>query len=98
MSADGWGSASRRTIGSGPGTAAKRHRPRKVDGGRKLLEVMRKIVETFPRHGSDRVHRVLMGPDAFGGWRVNLKRVHRIWKEDRMQVPRKQRERRRLPG
>jgi transposase InsO family protein len=69
-----------------------------VDGDRKLLEVMRKIVETFPRYGSDRVHRVLTGPDTFGGWRVNFKRVHRIWKEEHMQVPRKQRKRRRLSG
>jgi putative transposase len=82
----------------GQNRCTQRHRPRKVDGDRKLLEVMRKIVETFPRYGSDRVHRVLTGPDAFGGWRVNFKRVHRIWKEEHMQVPRKQRKRRRLPG
>jgi putative transposase len=85
-----------RVLGQNRGT--QRHRPRKVDGDRKLLEVMRKIVETFPRYGSDRVHRVLTGPDAFGGWRVNFKRVHRIWKEERMQVPRKQRKCRGLPG
>jgi len=60
--------------------------------------VMRKIVETFPRHGSERTHRVLTGPEAFGGWKVNIKRVHRIWKEEHMQVPQKQRKRRRLPG
>jgi transposase InsO family protein len=59
---------------------------------------MRKIVETFPRHGSERTHQVLMGPNAFGGWKVNFKRVHRIWKEEPMQVPRKQRKRRRLTG
>jgi hypothetical protein len=59
---------------------------------------MRKIVEEFPRHRSERTHQVLTGPDAFGGWKVNFKRVHRIWKEEHMQVPRKQRKRRRLPG
>ena len=37
---------------------------------------MRKIVEAFPRHGSERTHQVLTGPDAFGGWKVNFKRVH----------------------
>jgi putative transposase len=37
---------------------------------------MRKIVEPFPRHGSERTHQVLTGPDAFGGWTVNFKRVH----------------------
>jgi hypothetical protein len=63
----------------------------KVDGDRELLGVMRKIVETFPRHGSERTHRVLTGPEAFGGWKVNFKRVHRIWKEEHMQVPQKPR-------
>ena len=85
-----------RVLGQNRGT--QRHRPRKVDGDRELLGVMRKIVESFPRHGSERTHQVLTGPDAFGGWKVNFKRVHRIWKEEHMQVPRKQRKRRRLPG
>ena len=85
-----------RVLGQNRGT--QRHRPRKVDGDRELLGVMRKIVETFPRHGSERTHHVLTGPEAFGGWKVNIKRVHRIWKEEHMQVPQKQRKRRRLPG
>ena len=83
-------------LGQNRGT--QRHRPRKVDGDRELLGVMRKIVETFPRNGCERTHRVLTGPEAFGGWKVNIKRVHRIWKEEHMQVPPKQRKRRRLPG
>jgi len=85
-----------RVLGQNPGT--QRHRPRKVDGDRELLGVMRKIVETFPRHGSERTHRVPTGPEAFGGWKANFKRVHRIWKEEHMQVPQKQGKRRRLPG
>ena len=83
-------------LGQNRGT--QRHRPRKVDGDRELLGVMRKIVETFPRTGCERTHRVLTGPAAFGGWKVNFKRVHRIWKEEHMRVPQKQRKRRRLPG
>ena len=31
------------------------------------------------------------------GWRVNFKRVHRLWKQEHFQVPAKQRKRRRLP-
>jgi transposase InsO family protein len=58
---------------------------------------MRKIVETFPRNCCERTHRVLAGTDAFGGWKVNFKRVHRFWKKH-MQVPQKQRKRRRLLG
>jgi len=37
----------------------QRNRPGKVDGDRKLLGVMRKIVEAFPRHGSERTHQDL---------------------------------------
>ena len=69
-------------VGQNRGT--QRNRPRKVDGDRELLAVMRKIVEAFPRHGSECTHQVLTGPAAFGGWRVNFKRVHRIWKEEHM--------------
>ena len=58
-----------------------------MDGARKLLEVMQKIVETLSRYGSDGMHRVLTGPDAFGRWRVNFKRMHQIWKEKHMQAP-----------
>ncbi|MBM4021054.1 MAG: transposase, partial [Planctomycetes bacterium] len=43
--------------GPGPDRGTQRYRPRKVDGDRELLGVVRKIVETFPRHGSDRTHR-----------------------------------------
>lgn len=85
-----------RVLGQNRGT--QRHRPRKTDGDRELLAVMRKIVESFPRHGSERMHRELTDPEAFGGWRANIKRVHRIWKEEHMQVRCKQRKRRRLPG
>jgi len=40
------------------------------------------------------VHELLVGT----GRRVNVKRVHRLWKQEHLQVPRKQRKRRRLPG
>jgi len=55
---------------------------------------MRRLVESYPRYGSERVHQLLVGT----GWRVNFKRVHRLWKAEHLQVPRKQRKRRRLPG
>jgi len=40
------------------------------------------------------VHEVLVGT----GWRVNFKRVHRLWQSEHLQVPVKQRKKRRLPG
>ena len=65
-----------RVLGQNRGT--QRHRPRKVDGDRELLGVMRKIVKTFPRNGRKRTHLVRTGLEAFGGWKVNIKRVHWI--------------------
>ncbi len=56
---------------------------------------MRALARQRPRFGSERIHRLLVARD----WQVNLKRVHRLWKRENMQVPRKQHRRRRfLPG
>jgi len=44
--------------------------------------------------GSPRIHEHLLTQ----GWQVNHKRVHRLWKQEHLQVPRKQHRRRRLPG
>ena len=74
--------------------ATQRYRPRRPDADRRLIAELRRLVESYPRYGSERVHQVLVGV----GWRVNLKRVHRLWKAEHLQVPRKQRKRRRLPG
>ena len=61
---------------------------------RRLLKEMRRLVANYPRYGSERVHALLVGT----GLRVNFKRVHRLWKQEHLQVPGKQRTRRRLPG
>ena len=41
-----------------------------------------------------RIHRLL----TQRGWTVNEKRVHRLWKREHMQVPRKQHRKRRFPA
>jgi transposase InsO family protein len=61
---------------------------------RQLIAEMRRLVESYPRYGSERVHQLLVGLK----WRVNFKRVHRLWKQEHLHVPKKQRKRRRLPG
>ena len=53
---------------------------------------MRRIADHRPRFGSPRTHRLLQTL----GWRVNHKRIERIWREENMQVPEKQHKRRRL--
>jgi putative transposase len=55
---------------------------------------MRRLARQRPRFGCERIHRQLVAC----GWRVNEKRVHRLWKQEAMQVPKKQHRRRRLPG
>jgi putative transposase len=78
----------------GQSRSTQRYRRRKPDDDRRLIEELRRWCEWQPRFGSERVHRMLMGT----GWRVNFKRVHRLWKQEHLQVPGKQRKRRRLPG
>ena len=78
----------------GASRSTQRYRRRKPDDDRRLIDELRRWVEWYPRFGSERVHQMLLGT----GWRVNFKRVHRLWKQEHFQVPVKQRKRRRLPG
>ena len=74
--------------------STQRYRVKRPDMGWRLLSEMHRLAESYPRYGSERVHQMLIGT----GWRVNLKRVHRLWKQERLHVPGKQGKRRRLPG
>jgi putative transposase len=78
----------------GQSRSTQRYHRRKPDDDRRLIEELRRWCEWHPRFGSERVHQLLLGT----GWRVNFKRVHRLWKQEHFQVPGKQRKRRRLPG
>ena len=55
---------------------------------------MRLLARQRPRFGAERIHRALVARN----WTVNLKRVHRLWKREHMQVPQKQHRRRRCTG
>jgi transposase InsO family protein len=59
---------------------------------RPLIEAMRKITDDRPRFGCERVHPML----TEAGWSVGIDRVHRLWKQEHMQVPPKQHKKRRL--
>ena len=54
----------------------------------RVLELVRK----HPRYGYRRIWALLRRE----GWRVNRKRVHRLWRQQGLKVPRKQRKKRRL--
>lgn len=55
---------------------------------------MRSLARKHPRYGCRRIHALLVRE----GWRVNRKRVHRLWREEGLQVRGRQRKRRRLGG
>ena len=74
--------------------STQRYKARRPDLDRILLEDMNDIVKINPRYGCARVHQELLKR----GWRVNLKRVHRLWKQEHFHVPRKQHKKGRLPG
>jgi putative transposase len=77
----------------GQSRTTQRYQPRRPADERKLLVEMRRIARRHQRFGSPRVYRELRAD----GWRVNHKRIERIWREENMQVPQKQHRRQRLP-
>ena len=76
----------------GQSRSTQRHVRRRPSDEAKLLAEMRRIATRRPRFGSPRIHDAL----TKRGWKINHKRVERLWREKGMQVPRKQHKRRRL--
>ena len=74
--------------------STQRYQSRRPNDEPQLLREMRRLAWQRPRYGADRIHRLLVERH----WQVNHKRVHRLWKRENMQVPRKQHRRRRLSG
>ena len=71
--------------------STQRYEPMRPDQDRHLVAEMAKLRRKRPRYGYRRIWRGLVRK----GWRVNQKRVHRLWKEAGWQVPRKVKKRRR---
>ena len=57
-----------------------------------LVQRMLTLVRRHPRYGYRRIWALLRGD----GFRVNVKRVYRLWRKEGLKVPRKQHKRRRL--
>ena len=72
----------------------QRYQPRTPSDEPRLLREMRQLARQRPRLVADRIHKLLIARE----WHVNPKRVHRLWKQEQMQVPREQHRKRRLPG
>lgn len=76
----------------GHSRSTQRYVPRLRDGEHELTTEIRKLADKHPRYGYRRIHAQLRRQ----GWRVNRKRVHRIWRAEGLRVPQKQRKRRRV--
>ena len=69
-----------------------RYRPRDRSGQVPLVRALRRLARRHPRYGYRRIHALLERE----GWSVNLKRVHRLWKELKLQRPVRRRQARKL--
>ena len=73
--------------------SAQRQEPKKAkEGEERLVARMLELVRQRPRFGYRRICVLLRRE----GWRVNRKRVYRLWRQQGLKVPRKQRKKRRL--
>lgn len=79
-----------KTIGQPRST--QRYQPKKTEKDRTLTARLHQISRRHPRYGYRRAAALLRQD----GWEVNDKRVHRLWKRTGLQVPVRQRKRRRV--
>lgn len=68
------------------------YRPRKKGDEAMIVKTMHELVKRHPRYGYRRVHALLVRD----GFKLNVKRTHRLWKQERLKVPQKQVKKRRL--
>jgi putative transposase len=76
----------------GQARSTQRYAGETLDRDRGLVKRMVELSRENPRYGYRRVWALLRRE----GWAANKKRVHRLWKEEGLRVPDKQRKRRRL--
>ena len=72
--------------------STQRYEPCACDRDRAMVQRMHALVRAHPRYGYRRMWAMLRED----GWRVNRKKVYRLWRHEGFKVPRKQRKRRRL--
>ena len=76
----------------GQARTTQRHSPHTKDEEEKLVACIIKLVTRYGRYGYRRI-TVLLNQE---GWKVNHKRVERIWRREGLKVPQKQPKRGRL--
>lgn len=76
----------------GQARSTQRYEARKPDKDGRLRKRLRELSRQHPRYGYRRAWALLRRE----GWRVNRKKVQRVWREEGLRVLRRQRKRRRL--
>lgn len=72
--------------------ATQRYQPQVREDESRLVKRIHELVGKRPRFGYRRIAALLKRE----GWRVNLKRVYRLWRREGLKVPKKTRKKRRL--
>ena len=76
----------------GQARSTQRYLTRRRDDEAQLVKRIDELVRAHPRRG----YRMICGMLRLEGWRVNAKRVERLWRLEGLKVPRKQRKKRRM--
>ncbi len=71
--------------------STQRYTPRDPERDRALVQRMLELVRRHPRYGYRRITALLRQE----GWPVNRKRIYRLWRQEGLKVPQKQRKKRR---
>lgn len=79
----------------GQNRAVQRYAPRPRDDEEPLAARIVELASTYGRYGYRRV-TAMLHQEAYGGWRVNHKRIERIWRQAGLKVPKRQPRRGRL--
>jgi len=74
--------------------STQHYEPAEADDEKPLVARMKELSARHPRYGYRRIWALLRSE----GFRVNRKRVHRLWRREGLKVPQKQRKRRRPGG
>ncbi len=61
----------------------QRYQPRQPDKDKALMAEMKRLARQYPRYG----YRFITAKLRQQGWRVNPKRVQRLWRQEGLQVP-----------
>lgn len=76
----------------GQSRSSQRYQPQEDEEEKRLIREMLELVGRHPRYG----YRFIWAMLRQRGWRVNRKRIYRLWVQEGLKVPRKQRKKRRL--